>query len=94
MNNQEYQGKMEYQLKELGEKIDELTNKAENAAEDVKRGYRENIDLLRSQKNVIQDKLQELKNSSGETWDEIKDGLDRTWDETKGIMKNAVSKLK
>ncbi len=93
MNNQDYQGKMERQLSELGEKIDELTDEAANAAEDVRQEYYENIDMLRSQKDMIQSKLQELKNSSGDAWEDIKTGLDRTWDEAQGVLRKAASRF-
>ncbi len=93
MNNQEYQGKMESQLRELGEKIDELTEKAAKAAQNVKQGYYENIDMLRSEKDTIQSKVQELKNSSGEAWEEIKTSLDKTWDEVQGDLKKSASRF-
>lgn len=93
MYNREYQGKMERRLSELGERIDELTNEAEHAADDVKQGYYENIDLLRSQKEEIQDKMNELSNSSGKAWDDIKTGLDHTWDEVQGVLQKAASRF-
>lgn len=93
MNNKDYQGKIESQLSELGHTIDELTGKAEHAANDVKQGYYENIDVLRSQKEEMQEKLYELKNSSGKAWEDIKIGLDHTWDEVQGVLQKAASRF-
>ncbi len=92
-DNKDYQGRMESQLSELGKKIDELTDEAEHAAENVKHEYYENIDVLRSQKDDIQGKLGELKHSSGKAWEDIRNGMDRSWDEVQGTLKKAASRF-
>lgn len=78
-NREEYQGKMEAQLSELGAELDKLTARADKAKADTMQGYHDQIEDLRSKQASIHVKLQEIKTSGVD----LKEGLNHSWDQLK-----------
>jgi uncharacterized protein YhaN len=93
-NRQEYQGKMETQLSEWGAEIDKLKARADKAAEDSRRSYYDQIEVLRAKQASMQAKLQELKTSSDDAWGDLKEGLDHSWNQVKDSFDKAAARFK
>jgi len=91
---EDYQEKLEAQLKEWSRKIDQLKNAAEKLAADAQVTYHRQIDALRGKQEAAQKKLQELKESGEGAWESLKAGIDRAWDELKQGVEGALSRFK
>jgi hypothetical protein len=91
---EEYQGKMEAQLGEWGKEIDKLKAKADQAADDTRKGYHDEIEDLRAKQAAMQAKLQELKTSNEGAWGDLKEGLDKSWNEIKDAFNKAADRFK
>ncbi|MDJ0913629.1 MAG: hypothetical protein QNI95_08670 [Desulfobacterales bacterium] len=87
---QEFQDRIESQLKEWGSKIDELKSRAAGVTDDAKGKYEELIQGAGDRKQKVIDKLHHLKKSSDEAWVDIKVGVENAMDE----LKDAVHKVK
>jgi hypothetical protein len=90
MGLQEYQEKMEAQLKELMAKLEELKGTAAKASTDVKAAVIKQIEGLKPKLEAAQQKLKELQEASGPAWEKLKEGsekamadLQKTWDSVK-----------
>jgi peptidoglycan hydrolase CwlO-like protein len=91
---EEYQAKMEAQLKDIAAKLAELLAKADKATAEAKVQYQEQIKHLRAKLQETQGRLQQLKASSGEAWVVLKDGTEKAWGELRGAMDNALAKFR
>jgi ElaB/YqjD/DUF883 family membrane-anchored ribosome-binding protein len=87
---EDYQKKIETQLKEWTAKISELMGKAEQATADVKDKMMKDIKELVGRKDEIQQKLNEIKSAGAEKWESIKasaekgmEDLKKTWESFK-----------
>lgn len=89
-----YQDSMEAKLRELGLKIDQLQIKAGKAGTDAKANFNQQIDDLKTKRNAMQQKLQELKSSGNEAWGSLQTGLKSAWDELSSAVEDAASKFK
>ena len=91
---EDYQAKLEAQLKEWSRKIDQLKSAAEKLAADAQVTYHQQIDELRGKQEAAQKKLQELKKAGEGAWEFLKVGIDRAWDELKQGVEGALSRFK
>lgn len=91
---EDYQEKLEAQLKEWSRKIDQLKSGAEKLATGAKVTYHEQIDALRGKQEAAQKKLHELKEAGEGAWESLKVGIDRAWDELKQGVEGAFSRFK
>lgn len=91
---EDYQEKLEAQLKEWSRKIDQLKSAAEKLAADAQVTYHQQIDALRGKQEVAQKKLQELREAGEGAWESLKAGIDRAWDELKHGVEGALSRFK
>lgn len=89
-----YQQMMEARLKEWGARINELKAKADAAEAHAKVEYYKQIETLRNQQAVAQEKLQALKNAGEGAWEDLKGGLETAWDNLKSSIEGAMSKFK
>ena len=89
-----YQEKLEAQLKEWSGKIDQLKTAAGKLAADARVTYHQQIDALRGKQEAAQKKLQELRESGEGAWESLKAGIDRAWDELKQGVEGALSRFK
>lgn len=90
----EYIERLASQLKEWSTEIDVLNGKMENAADDVKLKYAEEVEALRAKQQAAADKMEELKDASGEAWETIKNTAEQVWDDLKSGLASAVAKFK
>jgi chromosome segregation ATPase len=84
-----YVGNMEEKLRDLGAKIDQLSERAG-----------EKYEQLKVKREAAQAKLNQMKSHSGEAYAEFKNGMDKAfeelqkaWDEAKGAAGRATAKL-
>ena len=91
---EDYQEKLEAQLREWSGKIDQLKTAAEKLAADAQVTYHHQIDALRGKQEGAQKKLQELKEGGEEAWESLKAGIDRAWDDLKRGVEGALSRFK
>jgi uncharacterized coiled-coil DUF342 family protein len=88
-----YLQKLAAQLQDWDTEIDELKVKAHLAKADAKDEFAKQIEDLRSKRQAMQSKLQQLQDSGDEAWDDIKTGLEKSWTELRGSFRNAMSKF-
>ena len=91
---EDYQEKLETQLREWSGKIDQLKAAAGKLAADARVTYHRQIDALRGKQEAAQRKLQELKESGEGAWESLKAGIDRAWDELKQGVEGALTRFK
>jgi chromosome segregation ATPase len=90
---EEYQTKMEGQLKEVTAKLADLMAKADKAKSDARGQYDAQIKSVKDRIQETQNRLQQLKSSSGDAWTTLKDGTEKAWGELRGAMDNALGKF-
>ncbi|HEY3493933.1 MAG TPA: hypothetical protein VGK73_04575 [Polyangiaceae bacterium] len=82
--------KMETQLSQWGEKLDQLVAKADVAAVEATLDYHKRVDELKGKYQLARAKLDELKTAeSSEKWEIIQAGVESTWNE----LELALTKL-
>jgi len=89
-----YQEKLEAQLKEWSGKIDQLKTAAGKLAADARVTYHQQIDALRGKQEAAQKKLQELKEAGEGVWEDLRSGIEGAWDELRQAVDNVVSRFK
>lgn len=92
-HREDYQRKIEAQLREWSQKIDELTAKVEGAEADAKAEYERRITELRSKHRAVQDRLDEIRRSSDEAWETLKVGMESAMNQFKRTLDEALSKF-
>ena len=70
-NREKYIEKMKLQLDELDEKMAKLEAKEQEAKQDAREKYREDMTKLRQQSQAAKAKLAELKAASEATWENM-----------------------
>ncbi|MTI29437.1 hypothetical protein [Xanthovirga aplysinae] len=91
MKNQ-YQGKTEEILTELGRKIDLLISETKNASGEIKEGLEERIMEIRRNKADLEKELREFGRQHEGKWRLIENRLGRAADEIKEAIKIVFSK--
>ncbi len=89
-----YQEKKEAQLREWGARIEELKVKAEKSKAELKIKYEKQIEALRSQQDVAQQKLWEFKKSGENAWEGLRTGLDESLDGLRDVFERTTSKFR
>ena len=93
-NREEYIEKMTAQLKEWSRKIDLLEFKARAAKADAKITYEQRIRDMKSKREAVMTRLQELKGAGNEAWESMTTGVEAAWDEFKRAFTEAKDKFK
>lgn len=89
-----YRQKIEAQLKEWADTIEELKNKAGKAAGDLKAEHESDIKTLVEKKNEMQKQLKEFMSTSDDAWKIMKKGLEKAADDLKKAFSKARKKFK
>lgn len=92
-DKQTYEKKLEAKLHEWQADIDKLKAKAEGASADAQASYKEELSDLRSKRDAVHSKLNEVKDASGDAWSDVKSGADAAWDSMSSAMKSAWSRF-
>ena len=93
MGLQEYQDKMEAQLKELTAKLEELKGKAAQATTDVGAEMTKQMEALKPKLEAAQQKLKELQAASGPAWDRLKEASEKAMADLKKTWESVKSKF-
>lgn len=91
---EEYQKKLEAQLKEMHQKIDEFAAKTAKAATDAKAKLQEQTDALHKKWEATEKKFKEMQKTGGKAWEELKSGTDAALDDLKKSYDDALSHFK
>jgi hypothetical protein len=76
----EYVQKMKHQLDELNAKMDRIAAKANDAKDDARARYLEEVARLRQQSTVAAAKLEDLKASGEDRWEALMAEMDKMRD--------------
>ena len=80
---EDYQAKLEAQLKEWSGKLNELKAKADKTTAEAKAKMYQEIDDLKPKIEAAQQRLGEIKAASAEKWESLKAASDKTMTELK-----------
>jgi predicted nucleic acid-binding Zn-ribbon protein len=83
---EQYQEKLETQLKEWKSKIDQLNAKAGKIEESTRLKFEEQMSKLKMQHQVVQTKLQALKESGSGAFEHLKSGVEGAVNEFKKLL--------
>ncbi len=89
-----YRQKIEAQLKEWAETIEELKKKAEKAVGTLKSDHETEIKTLVDKKNDMQQQLKEFMASSDDAWQIMKKGLENAAEDLKKAFNKARKEFK
>ena len=89
-----YRQKIESQLKEWGENIEELKQKAAKVAGDLKADHETEIKTLIDKKNDMQKQLKEFMSTSDDAWKIMRKGMEKAATDLKKAFNLARKKYK
>jgi chromosome segregation ATPase len=89
-----YREKYAAKFKELKAQIDALEARAEQVKAESKLELKRQIDDLRQKRDVLGQKLEDLKHSSEAAWKELRAGLEAATDNLKGALAKAKDQFK
>lgn len=90
----EYVEKLSAQMVEWDGQIDQLKDKAENAAPGVKFEYANTIAALQLKRDEAALKLQGIAAAGDDEWQDLKSGLEQAWGEVRTVFRDAITKMK
>jgi hypothetical protein len=91
---EEYQKRVEAQLKEWKTKIEMLEARGAKFTAETKAELLKDIGELRQKRTLVNEKWNALQSVSGESWDTMKDGVERAAAELKSAMERVKSRFK
>lgn len=91
---EEYMNKLNAQLKALGDRIDELAEKAEHEALEQKTKLLHEIEDFKTRRLEAQNKLRQMKETTGDAWETLVAGMDKAWADMKETVRQIAEKFK
>lgn len=91
---QDFQKKLEAQLKEWDAKLDELKTKALEAKAEIRADYEKQLEILAGKRAAAQAKMQELRLRTEDAWEDLKSGTEKAWDEMRKALDQIASRFK
>ncbi len=89
----EYIDKLKHKLDDWNDDIDKLEAKTEQVKDGLKEKYKEEIGVVRQQRDNIKVKTRELVDSSEEAWGELRAGVETAWHQLTEAIDRAHSKF-
>jgi predicted nucleic acid-binding Zn-ribbon protein len=89
----EYVEKLKHKLDDWNKDLDELEAKAEHVKGDMKEKYKEELAVVREQRESVKQKASELIDSSEGAWEELKTGVEDAWHKLSAAIDRAHSKF-
>ena len=89
MNKYQVQTELETKFNELQKNIDTLSEKAEDASEDIKNSIVEQIKTIEGKRDEIKRKMDDLQNKSESAWENMKDGINESFD----VLQKSIDKV-
>ncbi len=90
----EYIEKLSAQMVEWDVQIDLLKDKAKSLKFGAEPKYANKIMLLQQKKDEAAMKLQKMVSANDDEWEELKSGTEQVWGEIRGILSDAVTKIR
>jgi CHASE3 domain sensor protein len=91
---EEYQKRLEAQLKEMHQKIADLQTKAAKAAPEAKANLQEQANEIQKKWEATEEKLTELEKATGKAWEDLKSGMGAAMDDLQKSYDKASSHFK
>lgn len=88
-----YVQKQEARLNEWSAEIDKLKAKAQGASADAKIEYEKQLDRLRTQRQTLQERLQDIRKAGKDAWSDLKAGAESAANEMKTALDSARQKF-
>lgn len=82
-SREEYIDKLEKQLREWNDQIDELQQQAATESKEIKAKLSKRMDEMKKKRAELRTKLNKIKESGDEAFDAIKDDTERLWQDVK-----------
>lgn len=89
----EYVEKLKHKLDDWNDDIDELEAKTDHVKADMKEKYKEELAVVRQQRETVKQKASELIDSSEGAWEELKIGVEEAWHKLTEAIDRAHSKF-
>lgn len=89
----EYVEKLKGKLDEWNDDLDKLEAKTEHVKEDLKEKYKEELEVVKKERDDIKTKANELIHASEEAWVELSAGIEEAWKKLTEAIDRAHSKF-
>jgi TolA-binding protein len=89
----EYQRKIEGELREFNKKLDEMKEKAADLKGDAKSDFDRTMNELREKQSTAASEVEELKAKSGKAWEDLKAKTDEAVQDLKDAYDKAASRF-
>jgi archaellum component FlaC len=91
---QDFQQKLENQLKEWDEKLRELKDKIQTTTSDLHGEYHKQLETLMNKRATVHAKIQELSQRTEDAWVDLKGGTEKAWDDMREALERIASRYK
>ena len=91
---EEYQQKIEEQLKEWQANIDKMKAKAEELEASARTSYQKQLEHLKAMQDEAWEQFERMQSASEEAWNDLKDIAEEKWEEFEEAVKSAMSMFK
>lgn len=92
--NHEYKRKLEEQIKEWNERLEELKARSEKMGAEARVELERKIESLRSRRGELEERLDTLRDGGEEAWRHLKGGLERAVDDLKAGFSEALAAVR
>lgn len=89
-----YLQKMQAKLDECDANINALKAKASGISADAQIELNKQVDDIKSERNDMKQKYEELKDAGEDAWEDIRDGAEAAWDRVTLSFKSAKDRFK
>jgi predicted transcriptional regulator len=90
---EEYQQKMETQLREWSAKLDVLKAKAQATSSGLKTEFHRQIEVAQGKLETARRKFDELRSASDGAWESLRVGMQRAWQDFKEAIEEGFRRL-
>jgi chromosome segregation ATPase len=90
---QDFQQKLEAQMKELDGKLDELKAKAQQATAEIRADTEKQLQVLSDKRAAAHAKLLELRQRTEDAWEDLNGGTEKAWGEMREALDHIVSRF-
>ena len=94
MNREYYIKKLEDQLGEWQKDLQELRVKIDQADDELREEYKEQLEQLRKKREEMRLKLEGLRDTGEDAWEDVKAGVELSWEVLSESFKDAIKKFK
>jgi DNA anti-recombination protein RmuC len=89
-----YVERLKAQLDDWNAQIDKLEARARQADAETRVEYEKQIEALRSRRDDMQNRLEDLRDAAGDAWRDLQKGADDAWEEIKAAFDTALTRFR